>query len=276
MAIEKSNNPGKFFDFERAGWSASIVGYDEGFGEVSRQTVAPTLDAVNLRGGMRLLDVCCGPGMLTQGAMQRGATAIGVDFPDVIALARKRAPGVEFQAGDAQALQFADNSFDAVVCGYGVMHVPDPEEAMREMLRVVRPGGRVAITVWDSRTPNNGFGLVYGAVRAHGNMNVPLPHGADFFQFSTPEKMRAALEEIGFIGVAAKELHQAWHVKSPAQVFDAIRTGTVRARALLAAQSEAAMPAIRRWFDETVGAMGSPDKGYDVPLPAIIGSGAKP
>jgi ubiquinone/menaquinone biosynthesis C-methylase UbiE len=275
VAIEKSNNPAAFLDFERAGWAANIAGYDDAFGPVSRQTVGPTLDAANLRPGMHLLDVCCGPGMLAQAAIERGARAVGLDFPEVIELARRLVAGGQFQAGDAQALPFADDTFDAVVCGYGVMHLPDAERAMREMLRVVRPGGRVAISVWDSRATNQ-FSLAYAAVRAHGNINVPLPHGADFFQFSTPEKMRAGLGEIGFTEVTATAFDQKWHVKSAQQVLDAIRDGTVRARALMAAQTDAAMVGIRQFFEQALGAMGSPDKGYDVPLPAIIGSGAKP
>jgi len=276
MAIEKASNPAAFLDFERAGWKRSIAAYDQGFGAVSRQTVSATLDAAHVEPGMCILDVCCGPGMLSAGAISRGADALGLDFPDVVELARKLVPAGNFEVGDAQALPFAENSFDAVLCGYGVMHLPDPEKALREMLRVVRQGRRVAITVWDSRVPNNGFSLVYGAVRAHGKIDVPLPHGADFFQFGTPEKMRAALNEIGFTNVDTTAFDQKWHVKSAADVFNAIANGTVRARALLEAQSESAMAGIRQWFEQTVSAMGSAEKGYEVPVPAIIGSGAKP
>jgi len=88
--------------------------------------------------------------------------------------------------------------------------------------------------------------------------------------------MTAALTELGFVEVEAEPFAQTWHVRSTGEVLDTIQSGTVRARALLAAQSEAAMPLIRRWFDETVSTMGRPDNGYDVPMPAIIGSGAKP
>ena len=274
MAIEKSNNPAEFLEFERAGWATNIAGYDDAFGPVSRQTVGPTLDAANVRSGMHLLDVCCGPGMLAQAAIERGASAVGLDFPEVVELARRLVPGGEFKAGDAQVLPFVDDTFDAVVCGYGVMHLPDAEKAMREMLRVLRPGARAAISVWDSRTTNQ-FSLVYAAVRAHGNINVPLPHGADFFQFSTPEKMRAGLSEAGFVSVEATAFDQKWRVKSAQQVLDAIRDGTVRARALMAAQTDAAMVGIRQFFEQALDAMGSPEKGYDVPLSAIIGSGAK-
>src|SRR6478735_1079172 len=110
VAIEKSNNPAAFLEFERAGWAANIAGYDDAFGPVSRQTVGPTLDAANLRSGMHLLDVCCGPGMLAQAAIERGARAVGLDFPEVVELARRLVPGGEFQPGDAQALPFADDT----------------------------------------------------------------------------------------------------------------------------------------------------------------------
>lgn len=276
MAIEKSKSPAEFVDFERAGWGANIAGYDDAFGPVSRQTVRPTLDAANVRSGMRVLDVCCGPGMLARAAIERGAHAIGLDFPAVVELARKLVPAGEFQSGDAQTLQFPDNSFDAVVCGYGIIHLPEPEKALREMFRVLRPGGRVAVSVWHSETPNNGFGLVYAAIRAHGKLDVPIPHGPDYFQFSTPEKMRAALSEIGFAKLDVRFFDQRWHVDSAMQVIDAIRNGTVRARAVLAAQSEAAMVGIVKFFEQTLDGMKNAAGGFDVPLPALIGSGAKP
>lgn len=64
--------------------------------------------------------------------------------------------------------------------GYGIIHVPEPNRALAEMRRVLRPGGRVAISAWEP-SPNNGFGLMMGAIKAHGQLDVPLPHGPDFF-----------------------------------------------------------------------------------------------
>ena len=72
----------------------SIAGYDDAFGAVTRQTVQPTLDAAGVKSGMRVLDVCCGPGMLAEGAIKRGANAVGLDFSSVVELARK---GMELQ-----------------------------------------------------------------------------------------------------------------------------------------------------------------------------------
>lgn len=275
MAIEKSKNPDAFIDFERAGWDANIAGYDQAFGSVSRQTVEPLLKAANVTSGMRVLDVCTGPGMLVDAAIKRGAQAVGLDFSaKAVELARKLVPAGEFRA-TAQSLPFADNSFDAIVSAYGVIHVPVPENALREMFRVVRPGGRVAISVWDSTTPNNGFGMIYAAVRAHGSLDIPVPHGPDYFQFSTAEKMRAALAEIGLSRIETEFFDQRWHVQSADQILDAMRNGTVRARAVLAAQSEAAMVNIRQFLQDALATMRNPAGGSDVPLPALIGSGTK-
>jgi hypothetical protein len=102
-----------------------------------------------------------------------------------------------------------------------------------------------------------------------------VPHGPDYFQFSTDEKMRAALTEIGLSKVETEFVDQRWHVQSAAQILEAMRTGTVRARALLAGQSEAAMANIRRFLDDALATMRNPTGGSDVPLPALIGSGEK-
>jgi SAM-dependent methyltransferase len=277
MAIEKSKSPDEFRKFELAGWDTKIAGYDDALGPVSRQTVAPLLDAANVTAGIRVLDVCCGPGMLAQGAIERGAQADGLDFSEsVVAYARERVPRGKFHRGDAMALPFDDDEFDAVVCSYGVMHVPDPEQALREMVRVARRGGRVALSVWESGTTDNGFGLVYAAVRAHGRLDVPLPHGPDFFQFSTDAKMRAACADVGLTRIETRVYPQNWHVGSAAMVLDGIVNGTVRASSLLRAQDADAVTGIQDFIRRAIDGYRNPAGGFDIPLPALIGGGTKP
>lgn len=276
MTIEKSKDPQAFRDFERVGWGQSIAGYEDTLAQVTRQSVDATLDAARVAAGLRVLDVCTGPGMIAGAALQRGAEAVGLDFADaVVAAARRNVPEAAFHTGDAQALPFDDDSFDAVVCGYGVMHVPEPEIALREMRRVARPGGRIAISVWDSAHPDNGFGLIYRAVGAHGRLDVPLPHGPDFFQFGSEDKMRAALGETGFSDIDATTVDLTWRIGSADDILHAMRVGAVRARALLEAQEASAIDQIRTFLADTIAGMANGAGGYDVPLPAVIGSGAK-
>ena len=251
MSIEKSRDPEEFAAFERSGWDTRIRGYDTAFGTVSRQTVAPMLDAAGVASGMRVLDVCCGPGMLSAGVLGRGAKPVGIDVSvAAVELARTLVPEGSFELGDAQALALPDATFDAVVCGYGLMHLPEPALALREILRVLRPGGRASFSVWDAS--GVGFTLVYEAVRACGTMAIPLPHGPDFFQFGSPELMRAALTELGFADTAAYSFQQEWNVADVDRYIDSILTGTVRAASVLAAQTKVARTDIRGYLAESL------------------------
>ena len=144
------------------------------------------------------------------------------------------------------------------------------------MYRVLRRGGCVALSSWDIETPNTGLGLIYGAVRTHANLNVPLPHGPDVFQFSTRDKMRSALTEIRFTNVDAIQFPQNWRVKSGKQLLDAVHEGTVRTRAVLAPQTGEAIAKIIASLEQPFTGMRAGDGSFDVPFPAVIGSGAKP
>ncbi|PJK31116.1 class I SAM-dependent methyltransferase [Minwuia thermotolerans] len=277
MPIEKSNEPEAFASFEREGWERSLDGYDEEFGAISRQTVGPMLDAAEVGEGSSVLDLCCGPGMLSAGAIERGARPVGVDYSEAaLARARRLVPAADLRAGDAQSLDFPDTSFDAVVCGYGLMHLPDPERALREMVRVVRPGGRVAVSVWDGSLPDAALNLIFKAVQAHGDGSPDLPHGPDFFQFGTVDRMQSALVEIDLADVRATRWKNSVQVTSGAELLGAVERGSVRASAVLDAQSESALANMARFLDEKLTGMPKDDGGYFVQLPSTIGSGAKP
>jgi SAM-dependent methyltransferase len=113
----------------------------------------------DIRRGQAVLDVACGTGVLAREAVPATGDAgnvTGLDRNDgMLAVARRLAPGIDWQLGRAEALPFADRRFDRVFSQFGLMFFDDRTAALREMRRVMKPGGRLQVAVWDSldRTP---------------------------------------------------------------------------------------------------------------------------
>jgi demethylmenaquinone methyltransferase/2-methoxy-6-polyprenyl-1,4-benzoquinol methylase len=102
--------------------------------------------AAVVRPGDRVLDVCCGTGDLALAAAEAGGEVTGLDFSEAMLVrARRKEPALEWVSGDALALPFADDSFEAVTIGFGLRNLADAERGLAEMRRVLSPGGRVAI-----------------------------------------------------------------------------------------------------------------------------------
>ncbi|RPH57826.1 methyltransferase domain-containing protein [bacterium] len=118
------------------------------------QWAAKVADAARIRPGERVLDVACGTGILAREVARRTGPSghvAGIDpSPGMVAVARRLAPEVEWREGVAESLPFPDQSFDAVVSQFGLMFFADRRQALREMLRVLDSGGRLAVAVWDA------------------------------------------------------------------------------------------------------------------------------
>ena len=123
-------------------------------------------DGARVQPGQRVLDVACGTGILARtaaGRLEPTGQVVGIDpNPGMIALARQLAPAVEWREGRAEELPFADQSFDAVVSQFGLMFFTDRRQALREMHRVLKPGGHMVVAVWDSLDNNPAYSAAVG------------------------------------------------------------------------------------------------------------------
>ncbi|HEY5801439.1 MAG TPA: methyltransferase domain-containing protein, partial [Burkholderiaceae bacterium] len=187
---------------QRYGWDLATEHYEALWQEQLAPAHAAVLDLAALAPGEHVLDVACGSGQLTfEAARQVGATGAvtGVDLSgEMIARAQRFAPQrcphpVQLQRMDAEALAFADASFDVVLCGLGLMYMPDPALALREMRRVLKPGGRVVLAVWGERA-QCGWAGVFPIVDAHVASEVcPL-----FFGLGQDDALARLCEDSGF------------------------------------------------------------------------------
>lgn len=265
----------EFRAFEQAGWQTAAPGYHDHFGTLTTQAVGPLLDAVGAGPSARILDIATGPGYAAAAAAKRSAVVTGVDFStQMIARASRQYPVVRFLVGDADALPFADESFDAVVSNFGLLHMARPERALGEMHRVTRPGGRAAFTVWAKPEESVAFGIVLRSIEAHGNLNAPLPPGPPFFRFSEPEECRRVLRKAGFRDPEVVKVPQFWRLPSCDALAEAMLAGAVRTGALLRAQSEEALAAIRTAVREALRPY-EKDGAVLLPMPAVLASARK-
>ncbi len=139
---------------DQAGTEAAAAYQDQLVPALMEEWAPRVAGAADICPGDRVLDVACGTGVLTRVAAERtgsGGAVVGLDLdPGMLAVAARLTPAIEWRQGTAEALPFPDGSFDAVVSQFGLMFVPDPAKALREMMRVLAPGGRLAVAVWAS------------------------------------------------------------------------------------------------------------------------------
>jgi SAM-dependent methyltransferase len=263
-----------FHDFEQAGWERAADHYGDAFGSLTSQTIPALLLAAGVGKGTRLLDVASGPGYVAAEAARRGASVVGVDFSsEMVALAGRRSPGLEFMEGDAEALPFPERSFDAVAINFGVLHLERPDTALAEARRVLRPGGRCAFTVWAPPDISIGFGIVLKAIDTDGRMDVPLPPGPPFFRFSDAAESTRSMQAAGFSEVRVETVPLVWRLPSGDALCEAFLQGAVRTAALLRAQSPDAMAKIRQTIRERAESYRRTDV-IELPMAAVLSSGS--
>jgi len=130
-------------------WGILARDYAERLEQTALPLYGAALDAAHVGSGTRLLDAGCGAGLLALLARLRGAQVAALDASaPLIQVAAERLPGVDLRVGELEALPFADESFDSATAINSIFYAADMAAALSELSRVVRPGGRVAVTAW--------------------------------------------------------------------------------------------------------------------------------
>ena len=160
---------------ERQMWTGRASAYETSFAKLCAYPASALLDAAGVSSGTRLLDVGTGTGTVAAHADRRGAIVTAVDAePSMVDAARQNVPAADVRHGTLPDLPFPDDSFDAAVTNFVVNHVGDPRAAVAELRRVVRPGGRIALTIWPQ--PPSPLHALWDQIldAAHARPTVPM------------------------------------------------------------------------------------------------------
>jgi len=265
-----------FNAFEAAGWDERADGYHRFFGTLTARVIEQLLDAAKVERGRRVLDVASGPGYVAAACAVRGADVVGVDAAgEMVALARRLRPEIDFRQADAERLPFADGAFDAVVANFFILHVGRPEQAAVELARVLAPGGRLALSTWDAPERARLQGVFVDAVAEVGAQPPPhIPPGPSFFRFADEGEFARLLGDAGLGDVDVRTVAFTHRFASGDALWNGLLAGTVRTRALVLAQPEDVQARIRAAFDRLVRPYATKD-GLEIPVSVKLASGRK-
>ena len=263
---------------QRYGWDLASTDYDPLWHEQLSPARTEMLAVASLSLGERVLDLACGTGLLTLEAARAvgpHGTVLGTDLSgQMVEVARRHAAeeqlsNVTFQRMDAETLDLPDATFDVVLCALGLMYLPDAQRGMREWLRVLKPGGRVAIAVWGKRS-NCGWAPVFPIVDAEVASDVcPL-----FFSLGEPDALAQLCRDAGFENVRQQRIATILKYPDADDACDAAFIGGPVALAWSRFDAEARARARARYKHAIEPWRRS--RGYRIPGEFVIVAGRRP
>ncbi|MFJ9887457.1 class I SAM-dependent methyltransferase [Streptomyces sp. NPDC091287] len=259
---------------ERRIWSGKAEAYAHTCARLCAHPAAALLDAAGAGPGSRVLDVGCGSGTVSALAAGRGATVHAVDAePGMVGATRRAVPEAVVRTARLPELPYAEDTFDAVVGNFVLNHVGRPREALAELRRIARPGGRVAVTIW--RSPGApGQALIGRAVQAAGLTRPDwLPALAPEDDFPrTPEGLAALLDGAGLLGAECSEV--AWeHRCDPDTWWAGAERGIGAIGQVLNSGGAEGLAAARQAYDELCAEFRAGDGLLALPHAALLARG---
>jgi SAM-dependent methyltransferase len=262
-----------FDEYERRQWAGKAAAYRDSFAALCAFPAGPLLDAAGVGAEVRTLDVGTGIGTVAALAGARAARVTAVDAePSMVEAARGRVPGADVRHAVLPRLPFPDHCFDAVVANFVLNHVGDPVAAVREMRRVVRPGGRVAVTIWPYPQPTAQrlWGVIFEAAGVPSAADLPrVQADKDFAR--TEDGLVELFGRAGLDDVRCDTL--TWtHRTHPDTWWAGPANGIGSAGALLLRQDPATIARVRQRFDEHTAAYREADGRLALPTAALLAS----
>ncbi len=242
-----------FSRLEHEGWSRVTELYDKSWANLTTQFVEPLLDAVDIHPGMQVLDVACGPGYVSQSIFLKNGIPTGLDFSaSMIALGRKLYPHILFVEGDAQQLDFPDNTFDRVVMNFGMLHLAKPQQAISEAYRVLKKDGKYAFTIWAGPELSPMAKMMNESIMEHADQSIKMPDAPPHYLFSDEKLCRDTLAEKGFdvTGFQFQTKFIEWKVPSADFYFETELNAGVRTAAFLKKQTPETLTKIKATVKE--------------------------
>ena len=263
-----------FISAERQGWHDRANAYADHTALATLQIVPAMLDMLTIRPGQTLLDVACGPGHLAGAAAAVDLDAQGIDYAaGMVRAAQARFPALTFAEADAEALPFADNSFDAVACNMGLFHMGDPHKALREALRVLKPGGRFAFSQWTAPADSELYARLFAALTEIADMNRADP-APNAYALSDIDSTKGAMQEAGYANPEVRRLETRL-IATGDDFFAFFMKFGVRVPLIVAAQE----PDVQNRLRDRINADMAPYRtasGFEVPMPSLVYAGYKP
>jgi len=260
-----------FDEYERSQWAGRATAYRDSLASLCAYPAALLLDAAHVEAGVRLLDVGTGTGTVAALACSRAAAVVAVDAePSMLEVARRQAPTADIRLGTLPHLPFVDNHFDAAVANFVINHVGDPEAAIGELRRVVRPGGRVAVTIWPYPPPpaQQLWSTIFDAAGVQRPADLPrVASDKDFARTSTG--LVELLHRSGLVDVHCDTI--AWtHHTEPEAWWKGPANGIGTTGMLLRRQDPSTIAHIRVQYDQHTAAYRDKTGRLRLPTAALL------